>query len=552
VALVALSIAGCGFTQGAPKADSGTVTVSLSGGAAKPGGGVSVLESATITGITLEITASDMDTITTTIPSGTFETTVDVQAGKNRTFTATVTIATQTFTGSVVQDIDAGSNTTVAIDVTIDGATYPIYTVGGSVSGITGNVTLQLSSSAGSITNTASVSSNGSFAFTTDYFMTGWDYAVTVSSQPSGQVCSVTNGSGTIVASIGHVTNFTVTCVVDTTAPTTTASPAGGTFTGSQSVTLACDDGSGSGCAATYYTTDGSPPTTSSTVYMGAISIGVSTTLRFFSTDNAGNQESANTESYVKAPVTAVIGAGINHSVTLKTDGTIWAWGYNYGGQLGDGTTVDKSSPVQAGSDTNWSSVAAGQYYTIAIKADGTLWAWGANNYGQLGDGTTTNSSSPIQVGADSDWSSVAAGYDHTIAVKTDGTLWAWGGNGLGQLGDGTTTNSSSPLQVGSDTNWSSVAAGLYYTIAIKTDGTLWSWGRNYLGQLGDGTTVDKSNPVQVGTDTNWSSVAGGSAYTIALKADGTLWSWGRNNNYGQLGDGDAWKDTPINIPSFP
>jgi YD repeat-containing protein len=158
--------------------------------------------------------------------------------------------------------------------------------------------------------------------------------------------------------------------------------------------------------------------------------------------------------------------------VAVKTDGTLWAWGYNGFGELGDGTTTQRVTPVQVGTDTRWASVAAGQWHTVAVKTDGTLWAWGNNSYGQLGDGTTTQRHAPVQVGIDTNWASVAgsvaAGYGHTVATKTDGTLWAWGYNASGQLGNGTTTQRVTPMQVGTDTHWASVAAGFYHTIGLR------------------------------------------------------------------------------------
>jgi hypothetical protein len=145
---------------------------------------------------------------------------------------------------------------------------------------------------------------------------------------------------------------------------------------------------------------------------------------------------------------------------------------------------------------TDWKQVAASDSHTMAVKTDGTLWAWGNNGYGQLGDGTFNYySASPVQVG--NGFASVAAGPYHTVAVKTDGTLWAWGYNGNGQLGDGTTTQQSSPVQVGN--GFASVAAGPNHTVAVKADGTLWAWGSNGSGRLGDGTTMDRHSPVQVG-----------------------------------------------------
>ena len=155
---------------------------------------------------------------------------------------------------------------------------------------------------------------------------------------------------------------------------------------------------------------------------------------------------------------------------------------------------------------TNVTQVSAGGGHTVAVKTDGTLWAWGNNSNGQLGDGDTTDQwSSPVQVGTDTHWASVAAGFDHTVAVKTDGTLWAWGSNSNGQLGDGA-TDQWSPVQVGTDTHWASVAAGNASTVAVKIDGTLWAWGSNWIGQLGLGVgdMTDRWSPMQVGTDTNW------------------------------------------------
>ncbi len=227
------------------------------------------------------------------------------------------------------------------------------------------------------------------------------------------------------------------------------------------------------------------------------------------------------------------VSAGKWHNVAIGSDGTLWAWGWNYWGQLGDGTYVDKQSTLQIGSATNWQSVSAGWWDTMAIKTDGTLWAWGGNNAFHLGDGTTGGSPNPVQIGSANDWRSVSAGGSHTVAIKTDGTLWAWGDNSQGQLGDGTSVPRVTPVQIGSETSWRAVSAGDSHTMAIKTDGSLWAWGDNSSWQLGRGETPpfvlpDAPSPVRVGSANNWQSVSAGYWHTAAIRTDGTLWAWGR------------------------
>jgi alpha-tubulin suppressor-like RCC1 family protein len=172
---------------------------------------------------------------------------------------------------------------------------------------------------------------------------------------------------------------------------------------------------------------------------------------------------------------------------------------------LGDGTTKDKTTPVQIGTGERWIGVSAGDYHTVAMNwcADcwttSRLWAWGFNEYGQLGDGTTADKTSPIQIGTDTTWTKVAAGSHHAVALKKDGTLWAWGFNNKGQLGDGTTENKNSPVQIGTEKMWASISAGALHSLARKADNTLWAWGWNNRGQLGDGTVTDKTAPVKIG-----------------------------------------------------
>jgi alpha-tubulin suppressor-like RCC1 family protein len=236
---------------------------------------------------------------------------------------------------------------------------------------------------------------------------------------------------------------------------------------------------------------------------------------------------------------TLAVGGGLlqyvsdTHIVALKQDGSLWSWGSNNRGQLGDGTVIPSNIPKQIGK--GYSAIAAGLFFTIALKANGDLWGWGTNVYGQLGnDVTNTAFLPPTLIG--SGYRSVTVGGEgngFTLAIKTDDTLWAWGSNASGQLGDGTTTNRSMPTLIG--TGFSTVAAGNSHTIAIKTDGTLWAWGGNSSGQFGDGTTTHSLLPRQVGS--GYDVVTAGLQFTAAIKQNGTLWAWGRNE-YGQLGDG--------------
>jgi alpha-tubulin suppressor-like RCC1 family protein len=235
-----------------------------------------------------------------------------------------------------------------------------------------------------------------------------------------------------------------------------------------------------------------------------------------------------------------LVSTGHYFSAAIKTDGTLWTWGQNFIGGLGDNTTVSKSSPVQTiASGNNWKQVSTTDVHTGAIKTDGTLWLWGQNDYGQLGTGGTTSVSSPVQtVSGGTNWKLVTCGSYQTAAIKTDGTLWTWGSNVFGQLGTGNTVDIRSPVQTAAGgNNWKQVSTTDVHTGAIKTDGTLWLWGKNTSGQLGNNSNTNVSSPIQtVSGGTNWKQVFNGSAQTASIKTDGTLWTWGLGNN-GQLGN---------------
>jgi len=244
-------------------------------------------------------------------------------------------------------------------------------------------------------------------------------------------------------------------------------------------------------------------------------------------------------------------------TMAVNTSGELWIRGYNAYGSLGDNTVIGRSSPVQL-PGTTWSSssLIGGQNFNGAIKTNGTLWMWGRNSgYGSLGDNTNISKSSPVQVPGTT-WRNAAAGKEMMLATKTDGTLWGWGANGNGQLAQNSTAANSysSPVQI-PGTNWSSAIAGGRMTAhAVKTDGTLWAWGTNGGGQLGHNNKVSYSSPVQI-PGTTWgttkSTIKSGAYSTLARKTDGTLWSWGYNTG-GQLGLNQATPakySSPVQIP---
>jgi len=228
-------------------------------------------------------------------------------------------------------------------------------------------------------------------------------------------------------------------------------------------------------------------------------------------------------------------------SLGIKTDGTLWAWGYGLYATLGlnqSGPTLKRSSPTQVGSGTDWSTsstaLAGSLYHSSAIKNDGTLWIWGGGGQGSIGDNAQVHRSSPCQVPGTT-WKMAALGDNWTMAIKTDGTLWGWGaGSKKGAPGG----SRSSPTQVGTATNWAYVNAGERSSMAVATDGTLWSWGYNTHGQLGQNNKSSSTTPKQVGTDTTWSTTS--RPFVVdqghgAIKTDGTLWMWG-DNEHGEVG----------------
>ena len=242
------------------------------------------------------------------------------------------------------------------------------------------------------------------------------------------------------------------------------------------------------------------------------------------------------------------VSAGLYHSLALKSDGTVWTWGYNNYGQLGDGGNSPRSVPYQLSSLSNVVAIAAGYCHSLALKSDGSVWAWGYNVNGQLGDGTTTNRSTPVQVGGVGSIVAIAAGNYHNLALDRNGNVCAWGANTYGQLGDGTTTQRTTAVQTGAS-GVMAIAAGQYHSLALSSNRSVCAWGQNSSGQLGNGTATNTNLPVQVSGLSNVTAIAGCNAQCLALDQNGNVWGWGANGN-GQLGFGStANTNLPTLIP---
>lgn len=231
--------------------------------------------------------------------------------------------------------------------------------------------------------------------------------------------------------------------------------------------------------------------------------------------------------------------AGYDYTFGLKSDGTLWAWGRNEFGQLGVGDNIHRSSPTQIPGNY-WKDIIAPSSgnHTLGMRNDGTLWAWGDNQFGQLGLNDKLNRFSPVQIPG-SGWTQIGIGSDWSSSIKEDGIMLVWGRNDIGQLGIGNTTDKSSPTQLGGN-EWLKIGRfGGRHNAGIKSDGYLYTWGDNSYGALGQlfgayGPT-NLSSPTQISGHKGWTYVAGGQHHTIGLKDDGTYWAWG-NNVHGQVG----------------
>lgn len=272
------------------------------------------------------------------------------------------------------------------------------------------------------------------------------------------------------------------------------------------------------------------------------------------STDNSNTyvENPVQVAGLTGAPVVSVASGGY-HTLALRSDGTVLAWGMNGNGELGDGSTSwdHGIGPVQVRSLTGIVAVAAGYWHSVALKNDGTVWAWGATSQGVLGDPSAIDGSTPVKVVGLSGVVAVSAGTEFNLALKNDGTVWAWGDNSYGQLGDGKGASdaySAFPVMVNGLTGVAAISAGYDHALALKNDGTVWAWGRDDVYQCGVDYVegVNELVPVRAGSLSGVVTIAAGGWHNLALKSDGTLLAWG-SNSYRESGSGS--EDVNILVP---
>ena len=271
--------------------------------------------------------------------------------------------------------------------------------------------------------------------------------------------------------------------------------------------------------------------------------------------------DGTDTDRATAVPVTGLPGgvasaaAGARHTCAVAGSGAVMCWGENHDGQLGDGTRVDRNAPVAVtGLAGGVKVVAAGERHTCAVTSDGKVLCWGNNHYGQLGDGTEVDRDSPVAVSGLTGVAALAAGRRHTCALTAHGGVVCWGANHDGQLGDGTQASRSRPAPVtGLDTGVTAITAGRRHTCALTAAGAVRCWGKNQRGQLGNGNQSDSTAPVQVsGLDKETASVAAGWWHTCALARAGQVKCWG-DNHAGQLGDGTSLlRPAPVDVGGIP
>jgi alpha-tubulin suppressor-like RCC1 family protein len=433
-----------------------------------------------------------------------------------------------------------GGTATANITGILVNCTSSTFTVGGTITGLTG-AGLILQDNGG---NSLPVSANAtSFTFAAQV-ASGLAYAVTVLAQPSPS-CAITNGSGVVGNS--SVTNIAISCAGTNSNISATVSG----LLANTAVVLQDNGGDNLTISTNGLTTNFNTPVASAAAYAVTVLTQPAGQTCTPGANASGKVASANINVAVTCGTT--ITAGLAHTCALSGTGSVLCWGSNEFGQIGNASTTSITSPVQVvGLTSNVVSIAAGSESTCALTSEGTVWCWGDNSSGQLGNATFTQSTVPVEVmnpDGNAPLNGVAritAGQSHACAVTSAGEVLCWGDNSKGQLGNGTEIVSSLPVPVsGLASSVSTIAAGSGFTCAATTDGGAKCWGDGASGQLGNGTSANSTLPSSVLDGTGSSALGGvvtisaGFENACALTTGGTVLCWGANGA-GQLGNGVA------------
>ena len=223
------------------------------------------------------------------------------------------------------------------------------------------------------------------------------------------------------------------------------------------------------------------------------------------------------------SPGITAVAAGDSHNLALTAAGAVMAWGYNASGQVGDGSTVNRLMPVPVtGLGSGVVAIAAGGDHSLALKSDGTVVAWGKNDHGELGDSSTTDRTTPVAVVGLTGVKALSAGRQHSLALRSDGSVASWGLNSSGQLGDGTTTDQHHAIAVAGLSGVKEIAAGGDHSLCLGGAGAVKAWGDNQFGQVGDASTTDRTTPTSVaGLGNGALGIAAGWDHSLAIRNGG-------------------------------
>ena len=261
--------------------------------------------------------------------------------------------------------------------------------------------------------------------------------------------------------------------------------------------------------------------------------------------DKAGNSRKSNEVEFKISRQYKEVSVGDNHSLGIDSEGKLWAWGNNSDGQLGDGTTTNRTTPVEVKSDKKFKHISAGYHNSFAIDTEGYLWAWGTSGgeHWALGDGSTTTYKKPKQIKSDTKFVQVSAGLYYCLAIDSEGNLWGWGKNDYAQIGDGTRTSVKAPKKIFEGTQFKEISAGEYHSFAIDVNDDLWLWGFN--GNSLDSDKIYITVPTKVEENKKFKKISSVYDHNLAIDIEGNLWSWGKND-CGQLGDGTTENRTEL------